>query len=44
MKFYRGKLHTFRYFFCYELPKVKGLTESLLASNGLTLEMNKELF
>jgi butyryl-CoA dehydrogenase len=44
MKFYRGKLHTFRYFFCYELPKIKGLTESLLTSNGLTLEMNKELF
>jgi len=44
LRFYQGKLHTFRYFFCYELPKIKGLTESLLTSNGLTLEMNKELF
>jgi alkylation response protein AidB-like acyl-CoA dehydrogenase len=44
MKFYQGKLHTFRYFFRYELPKIEGLTESLLTSNGLTLEMKKELF
>lgn len=44
MKFYQGKLHTFRYFFCYELPKIEGLTESLLTSNGLTLEMKMDLF
>jgi len=42
--FYRGKLHTFRYFFAYELPKIEGLTKSLLNPDGLTLRMKEEWF
>jgi butyryl-CoA dehydrogenase len=44
MNFYRGKLSTFRYFFHYELPKIEGLAATLLDSNGITVEMEKDLF
>lgn len=42
--FYRGKLHTCRFFFAYELPKTEGLTTRLLNSDGLTLAMDDALF
>jgi len=43
-RFYRGKLHTMRYFFHYELPKVEGLAMRLLEADGLTVEMDETLF
>ncbi len=43
--FYRGKLHTFRYFFEYELPKIGGLAVRLKNSgDGLTVSMRPEYF
>ena len=44
MNFYQGKLYTFRYFFQYELPKIEGLAKTLLASNGITVDMKKDFF
>jgi alkylation response protein AidB-like acyl-CoA dehydrogenase len=42
--FYRGKLQTCRYFFAYELPRIRGLAETLHASDALTLEMEPAWF
>ena len=42
--FYEGKFCTFRYFFAYELPKIDGLVTRLMNNDGLTVEMNGELF
>jgi alkylation response protein AidB-like acyl-CoA dehydrogenase len=43
--FYRGKIHTCRYFFAYELPKISGLAIRLKASgDGLTVAMRPEYF
>ena len=42
--FYRGKFIAMRYFFGYELPKMRGLAERLLNGDGLTVEMTTELF
>jgi alkylation response protein AidB-like acyl-CoA dehydrogenase len=42
--FYQGKLHTMRYFFHYELPKIYGLSRRLKEVDGLTAHMNPELF
>jgi hypothetical protein len=43
--FYRGKIHTCRYFFAYELPKISGLATRLKASgDGLTVVMRPEWF
>ena len=43
--FYRGKLQTCRYFFAYELPKVKGIAPRLRESaDGLTVNMKPEWF
>jgi hypothetical protein len=43
--FYRGKIHTCRYFFAYELPKISGLAVCLKASgDGLTVAMKPEWF
>jgi butyryl-CoA dehydrogenase len=44
MNFYQGKLYTFEYFFQYELPKIEGLTKTLLAGTGITLNINKDFF
>jgi alkylation response protein AidB-like acyl-CoA dehydrogenase len=43
-QFYRGKLYTFRYFFHYELPKIEGLKNRLLESDGLTVEAGEDCF
>jgi len=42
--FYQGKLHTMRYYFAYELPKIKVLGERLKNSDGLTITMNSDYF
>jgi butyryl-CoA dehydrogenase len=42
--FYEGKLHTCRFFFAYELPKIKGLAETLTHEAALTVEMEPVLF
>ncbi len=42
--FYRAKLHTFRYYFGYELPKCEALVVRLLDSDGLTLTPSEEMF
>ena len=42
--FYQGKFHTFRYFFCYELPKAEGFVNRLMHTDGMTVLMKKEWF
>lgn len=42
--FYQGKLHAFRYFFNYELPKIEGLAIRLKNNDGLTITMKEEYF
>ena len=42
--FYQGKLYTCRYFFAYELPKIKGLAQRLTDEDPLTLSMPSECF
>ncbi len=43
--FYRGKIHTCRYFFAYELPKIGGLAARLKESaDGITVTMKPEWF
>ena len=43
--FYRGKIHTCRYFFAYELPKIRGLAARLKESgDGITVAMKPEYF
>lgn len=44
VNFYQGKLYTCRYFFGYELPKIKGLAERLTNDDGLTLEIKNDYF
>ncbi|MDA8306189.1 MAG: acyl-CoA dehydrogenase [Deltaproteobacteria bacterium] len=43
-RFYEGKLHTMRYFFHYEAPKIHGPASRLMESDGLTVEMNHSIF
>jgi len=43
-RFYRGKLLTMRYFYHYEVPKIKGLAERLFEADGLTADMDTDLF
>jgi alkylation response protein AidB-like acyl-CoA dehydrogenase len=43
-RFYRGKLHTMRYFFHYELPKTEGLSTRLMENEPLTVGMDEGLF
>jgi alkylation response protein AidB-like acyl-CoA dehydrogenase len=42
--FYKGKFFAFRYFFEYELPKIEGLAKRLMNSDGLTVEIESDLF
>jgi hypothetical protein len=42
--FYEGKLHVFRQFFSYELPKIGRLVMRLINNDGLTLEMTEDIF
>jgi len=42
--FYHGKFFAFRYFFEYELPKIQGLANRLINSDGLTVEIKPEFF
>ncbi len=41
---YKGKLITARFFFAYELPKIRGLIERLTDGDPLTLEMESSFF
>ncbi|MBI9073928.1 MAG: acyl-CoA dehydrogenase [Desulfatibacillum sp.] len=43
-RFYQGKLHTFRYFFAYELPKTRGIATRLTDSDPITVQMQLEYF
>jgi hypothetical protein len=42
--FYKGKDATMKYFFHYELPKVKGLFQRLMEVDGLTVNVAAEHF
>jgi alkylation response protein AidB-like acyl-CoA dehydrogenase len=42
--FLQGKFYTLRFFFAYELPKIKGLEGRLINSDGLTVEMKADHF
>ncbi len=42
--FYQGKLVTFRFFFAYELPKIEGLAQRLVNTDGLAMEMPEAFF
>ncbi|MBW1941558.1 MAG: acyl-CoA dehydrogenase [Deltaproteobacteria bacterium] len=42
--FLQGKFYTLRFFFAYELPKIKGLEERLRNTDGLTVEMEPDHF
>ena len=42
--FYHGKIHAFRYFYAYELPKIAGLAKRLQNSDGLTVSMPTAYF
>lgn len=44
LNFYEGKFYTCRYFFAYELPKVAGLSNRLIANDPLTVEMETRHF
>lgn len=43
-RFYKGKIHTMRYFFHYEMPKTHGLAARLLEADGLTVHMDGSIF
>ena len=43
-KFYDGKIHTMKYFFHYELPKINGLAVRLQDDLDLTVEMDEQIF
>jgi alkylation response protein AidB-like acyl-CoA dehydrogenase len=42
--FYKGKFYAFRFFYAYEIPKIEGLAKRLMDSDGLTVEINTDLF
>jgi butyryl-CoA dehydrogenase len=42
--FLQGKIYTMRFFFAYELPKIRALEETLLDGDGLTVEMKANHF
>jgi alkylation response protein AidB-like acyl-CoA dehydrogenase len=44
LNFYQGKMTALQYFFAYELPKTLGLVQRLMHTDGLTVNMDIELF
>lgn len=42
--FYQGKRYALRFFYAYEVPKMKGLAERLMNGDGLTIEMEEAYF
>jgi hypothetical protein len=42
--FYQGKLHTMKYFFHYEVPKIQGLCARLMEADALTIDTNTPVF
>lgn len=43
-EFLKGKLFTFKYYFSYELPKINGLSVTLMKKDTVTVEMSTPLF
>ena len=41
--FYKGKVHTMKYYFEYENPKILGLEQRLMSADHLTLDMEGEM-
>jgi len=39
--FYQGKVHTMKYYFEYELPKIQALRDRLLSEDRVTLDMDE---
>jgi alkylation response protein AidB-like acyl-CoA dehydrogenase len=44
VNFFQGKRYTARYFFAYELPKIKALAQRLTDGDPLTIEMQSSYF
>ena len=42
-EFYESKIHTMRFYFKYEIPKIAGLAQTLMDSTPLTLVEEKEM-
>lgn len=42
--FYNGKKYTLKYFYSYELPKIKGTIERLKENDPITIEVTENLF
>ena len=42
--FYKGKLFTLKYYFHYEMPKIKGMAERLMENALLCVEMQADFF
>jgi len=42
--FYNAKVTTMKYFFRYELPLIKSLSEIILNDQRITVNIDKELF
>ena len=40
--FYQGKIHTLKYYFEYELPKIQPLRDRLMSNERLTLEIHSD--
>ncbi|MCB9231662.1 MAG: acyl-CoA dehydrogenase [Bacteroidia bacterium] len=43
-EFYEAKIHTMKFYFKYELPKINGLAEAILNKEVLTLDGGMEIF
>ena len=42
-EFYESKIHTMRFYFKYEIPKIAGLAQTLMDTDSLTLVEEKEM-
>jgi len=44
IEFYQSKIHTMKFFFTYEMVKTKGLAQTLMNTEELTIKASKDLF
>ena len=44
IEFYQSKIHTMKFFFTYEMVKTKGLAQTLMNTEELTINASKDLF
>lgn len=44
LNFYQGKMHTLRFFYEYELPKIDGMVKRLLSKDPVTVTMQTAFF